>query len=61
MMCLFRTKPLAKQIVDILSIGPLGKKSILRLTGAAIEVWEMGRVFFIPHFTGHVIIYPCWD
>ena len=28
--------------------------------GATIEIWEwMGN--FIPHLTGYVITYPCWD
>ena len=26
----------------------------------AIEVWEW-IINFIPHFTGHMITYPCWD
>ena len=28
--------------------------------GATIEVWKWMNNF-IPHFTGHVITYPCWD
>ena len=28
--------------------------------GTAIEVWEW-IINFIPHFTGHMITYPCWD
>ena len=28
--------------------------------GCTVEVWEW-MSNFIPHFTGHVIIYPCWD
>ena len=28
--------------------------------GAAVEVWEW-KSNFIPHFTRHVITYPCWD
>ena len=28
--------------------------------GAAVEVWEwIGN--FIPHFSEHMITYPCWD
>ena len=30
------------------------------VTGATVEVWEQ-RSNFIPHFTGHVITYSCWD
>ena len=26
----------------------------------SVEVWD-GSSNFIPHLTGHVIIYPCWD
>ena len=29
-------------------------------SGAAVEVWEWIHKF-IPHFTGYVITYPCWD
>ena len=28
--------------------------------GVTVEVWEWIHNF-IPHFTGHVITYPCWD
>ena len=28
--------------------------------GATVEVWKW-RSNFIPHFTGYVITYPCWD
>ena len=28
--------------------------------GATVDVWEWIS-YFIPHFTGHVITYPCWD
>ena len=28
--------------------------------GAIVEVWEW-RSNFLPHFIGHVIVYPCWD
>ena len=28
--------------------------------GCTVEVWEW-ICNFIPHFTGHMIIYPCWD
>ena len=28
--------------------------------GTAIEVWEW-IINFIPHFTVHIITYPCWD
>ena len=28
--------------------------------GATVEVWEWISNF-IPHFTGHVITYPCWN
>ena len=28
--------------------------------GSTVEIWEsIGN--FIPHFTGHVITYQCWD
>ena len=30
------------------------------LNSASIEVWEWISIF-IPHLTGHVITYPCWD
>ena len=29
-------------------------------SGAAVEVWEWTSNL-IPHFTGYVITYPCWD
>ena len=32
----------------------------LNFNGATVEVWEWISNF-IPHFTGHVITYPCWD
>ena len=32
----------------------------LNFNGATIEVWKWISDF-ISHFTGHVIIYPCWD
>ena len=28
--------------------------------GATVEVWEWIS-YFIPHFTEHVITYPCWE
>ena len=34
--------------------------SFPNFTGATVEVWECMN-YFIPHFTGHVITYPCWD
>ena len=34
--------------------------SFPNLNGAIVEVWEYMN-YFIPHFTGHVITYPCWD
>ena len=30
------------------------------VNGATIEVWEW-KVNLTPHFTGHVITYPCWN
>ena len=30
------------------------------INGATVEVWGW-KSNFIPHFTGHVITYPCWD
>ena len=32
----------------------------LIFNGATVEVWELISNF-IPHFTVHVITYPCWD
>ena len=32
----------------------------LHFDGSTVEVWEWISNF-IPHFTGHVITYPCWD
>ena len=32
----------------------------LNFNGATVEVWEWISNF-IPHITGHVITYPCWD
>ena len=34
--------------------------SFPNVTGCIVEVWEW-IINFIPHFTGHVITYPCWD
>ena len=34
--------------------------SIIKCNGATAEDWEWISNF-IPHFTGHVITYPCWD
>ena len=30
------------------------------VNGAAVEIWER-MSNFIPHFTGYVITYPCYD
>ena len=30
------------------------------INSCTVEVWEW-MINFIPHFTGHVITYPCWD
>ena len=32
----------------------------LNFNGATVDVWEWISNF-IPHFTGYVITYPCWD
>ena len=32
----------------------------LNFNGATVEVWEWISNF-IPHITGHLITYPCWD
>ena len=32
----------------------------LNFYDATVEIWEW-MSYFIPHFTGDVIIYPCWD
>ena len=34
--------------------------SIHKLRQCTVEVWER-KSNFIPHFTGYVITYPCWD
>ena len=38
----------------------LQKYPFINFNGATFEVWEWISNF-IPHFTGHVITYPCWD